>query len=236
MKSTRGKVRISRLTFSERIGLKYIYEKEGCEDKSVMRGTVGEPDFIVPSGQRYEVKMSSRNANDVGFGILQVQNFRDDDIILVVENGYVKYEVSWGSLLDVNKTVRMKAYQVPRIIKTEENIMMIEGYVFDVEDIYALIHIKDEKRITATLQYRVLSVKVRSTDGNIDLRKVIRVVDKKGLVLSGISTLAIKEMGEDDVMSLYQYKEWRNKELQDVVEGWQGVDGVSDIIYECVYP
>lgn len=74
---------------SEQKALEYISKKEGCNKQDVIKTNGGKPDFIAPSGNRYEVK----SAGFLFFTFLQIQNLKDNDTILVVncDNSIIEF-------------------------------------------------------------------------------------------------------------------------------------------------
>lgn len=95
-----GFFNMTTLTDSEKIGLDYICEQEECVWQDMRRGRNGRPDFIAPSGQRYEVKYIGKKSgvNNITFLLGQIKAFRNDDIIIVVQNGIIRDIFPWGNL------------------------------------------------------------------------------------------------------------------------------------------
>ena len=124
------KVDTNNLNISEQIALKHICKKESCNEQDIIRGDNGEPDFIVSSGQRYEVK----NINHFRFSSLQIQNLRNDDIILITKGNFVIAELQWNNTWNKiprqhdSQTIHLKKKKKTQIaiIKIQDDSMTIK--------------------------------------------------------------------------------------------------------------
>jgi len=104
---------IDYLTPSERVAIEYICKNENCKIQDITRGKSGNPDFIAPSGKRYEAKRipNGDSLNFITFSLSQIQNLKDNDIILVVKEKIIVTTFLWSNRKIVPLQTSIKSYK-----------------------------------------------------------------------------------------------------------------------------
>jgi len=125
---------INKLSLSEQVAVEYVCKLEDCNMQCIKRGTFGEPDFIAPSGKRYEAKVIKNrgNINSIEFTLLQIRNFKDDDVILVVKNNAIVTVFLWKNK---KKTTLQPSIKLHESLETNKKTDLKNPVILTVEDV-----------------------------------------------------------------------------------------------------
>ena len=105
--------------------------------------------------------------------------------------------------------------RLEKVISQVDDPKTISIVVLDVQDIYTLIHHKDQ-RITAKPEYRVCFSKL------LNSKEIIRIIDKRLIISTGVHEISMSEMKPQEVTKLHEHNTWEEK------------TNVSDNVYKIV--